>query len=146
MDNKNNYNRSKEFNNFSFSPFAIMENIALWQQQSATAWMEIYKEFAAYSQKISESWSSAIWKTWTGKEGLQSKENDVSFQSHIDNNTNKNSKKKMRALVLKEEEHLERFKLVLSKHYMKRLQEKTKKMEMKKDHYLTLLRGLQLVQ
>lgn len=100
MDNKNNYNRSKEFNNFSFSPFAIMNNIALWQQQSATAWMEIYKEFAAYSQKISESWSGAIWKTWTGKEGLQSKENDVSFQSHIDNNTNKNSKKKMRALVL----------------------------------------------
>ena len=100
MDNNNNYNRSKQFNNFSFSPFAIMENIALWQQQSARAWMETYKEFAAYSQKISESWSGAIWKTWTGKERLQSKENDVSFQSHIDNNTNKNSKKKMRALVL----------------------------------------------
>ena len=100
MDNNNNYNRSKKFNNFSFSPFAIMKNIASWQQQSATAWMETYKEFAAYSQKISESWSGAIWKTWTGKEGLQTKENDVSFQSHIDNNTNKNSKKKMRALVL----------------------------------------------
>jgi NTE family protein len=101
MDNNNNYNRSKKFNNFSFSPFAIMENIALWQQQSAIAWMETYKEFAAYSQKISESWSGAIWKTWTGKERLQSKENDVlSFQSHIDNNKNKSSKKKMRALVL----------------------------------------------
>src|SRR5215207_8765397 len=103
MDNNyDNYSRSKKFNNFSLSPFAIMKNMALWQQQSATAWMEIYKEFAAYSQKISESWSGAMWKTWTSKEGLQ-RENDVSLQSHIyniNNYTNKNNKKKMRALVL----------------------------------------------
>src|SRR5919108_2220081 len=84
-NNNNNYNRSKKFNDFSLSPFAIMNNMALRQQQSATAWMEMYKEFAAYWQKIFESWSGAT------------------LQSHIDNNidnTNKNNKKKMRALVL----------------------------------------------
>jgi NTE family protein len=64
-------------------------------------WMEIYKEFAARSQKISESWSDALWKTWTTEENLQSREN-VSLQGHIDNNknTNRSNKKKMRALVL----------------------------------------------
>jgi hypothetical protein len=62
-NNNNNYNRSKKFNDFSLSPFAIMNNMALRQQQSATAWMEMYKEFAAYWQKTSESWSGAIWKT-----------------------------------------------------------------------------------
>ena len=74
--------------------------MASWQQ-SATMWMEIYKEFAAHSQKISESWSDALWKTWASEENLQSREN-VSLQGHIDdnNNTNKNNKKKMRALVL----------------------------------------------
>ena len=98
-----NHKRSIEFNKFSLSPFAIMENMASWQQQSATAWMEIYKEFAAYSQKISESWSGGIWKTWTSKEGFQ-REDDVSLHGAIDNNNNnnanKNYKKKMRALVL----------------------------------------------
>jgi hypothetical protein len=92
MDNNNNYNRSKKFNNFSLSPFASMESMASWQQQSATAWMNTYKEFAAYLQKLSESWSDIFWKTGTSREGLQSKENDVSLH-------NKN-KKKMRALVL----------------------------------------------
>ena len=64
-------------------------------------WMEIYKEFAARSQKISESWSDALWRTSTSEENLQSREN-VSLQGHIDNNknTNRNNKKKMRALVL----------------------------------------------
>ena len=69
MDN-NNYNRSKKFNNFSLNP-CVMKNIASWQQQSATAWIETYKEFAAYSQKISESWSGAMWKTWTSKKVLK---------------------------------------------------------------------------
>ena len=93
----NNYNRSNKFNNFSLNPF-IMTNMASWQQ-SATMWMEIYKEFTARSQKISESWSGALWKTWRN-EDLQSREN-VSLQGHIDNNnTNKNNKKKMRVLVL----------------------------------------------
>jgi NTE family protein len=98
MDNNN--NRNKKFNNFSLNPF-IMTNTASWQQ-SATVWMEIYKEFAARSQKISESWSDALWKTWTSEENLQSREN-VSLQGNIDNNnnnTNSNNKKKMRALVL----------------------------------------------
>ena len=100
MDN-NNYNRSNKFNNFSLNPF-IVTNMASWQH-SATMWMEIYKEFAARSQKISESWSDALWKTWTSEENLQSREN-VSLQGHVDNNknknTNRNNKKKMRALVL----------------------------------------------
>jgi NTE family protein len=56
--------------------------------------MDTYKEFAAYSQKLFESWSD-FWKPWTSKEGLQSKENDVSLH-----NINYKNKKKMRALVL----------------------------------------------
>lgn len=98
MDN-NKDNRNKKFNNFSLNPF-IVTGMASWQQ-SATMWMEIYKEFAARSQKISESWSDALWKTWISEENLQSGEN-VSIQGHIDNNknTNRNNKKKMRALVL----------------------------------------------
>src|ERR671910_1422675 len=96
--NNNNNNRSKKFNTFSLTPY-IMTSMALWQQ-SATVWVEIYKEFAARSQKISDSWSDALWKTWRNEEDLQSREN-VSLQGHIDNNNaNKNNKKKMRVLVL----------------------------------------------
>src|SRR5215208_342857 len=77
-----------------------MKSMDSWQQQSAAAWTELYKEFAAHSQKISESWSDALWKIWTSKEGLQSREN-VSSRNHTDkNNTKKNNKKKMRALIL----------------------------------------------
>jgi predicted acylesterase/phospholipase RssA len=94
------YNLSKKFNNFSPRPFAIMNSMDSWQQQSAAAWTELYKEFAAHSQKISESWSDALWKIWTSKEGLQSREN-VSSRNYTDkNSTKKNNKKKMRALVL----------------------------------------------
>src|SRR5687767_1939715 len=97
MDN-NKDNRNKNFNNFSLNPF-IVTNMASWQQ-SATMWMEICKEFAARSQKIYESWSDALWRTSTSEENLQNREN-VSLQGHIDNNnTNRNNKKKMRALVL----------------------------------------------
>jgi NTE family protein len=78
-----------EFN--SLNPFVTIKSVASWQQQSAMAWMDTYKEFAAYSQKLFESWSD-FWKTWTNKEALQSKENNVLLH-------NKN-KKKMRALVL----------------------------------------------
>jgi NTE family protein len=94
MDN-NNDNQSK---NFYLNPF-IETSMASWQQ-SATLWMEIYKEFVARSQKISESWSDAFWKTWTS-EDLQGRVN-VSLQDHINNNNNKNknNKNKMRALVL----------------------------------------------
>src|SRR5688500_12364200 len=97
----NNYNRSNKFNNFSLNPF-IVTNMASWQH-SATTWMEIYKEFAARSQKIYESWSNVLWRTSRSEENLQNREN-VSLQGHIDNNknkkTNRNNKKKMRALVL----------------------------------------------
>ena len=97
MDN-NIDNRSKKFNDFSLNPFA-MTNTTLWKQQSATAWKETYKEFAAFSQKISEYWSDALWRTWTNKQDLESGEN-VSLQKYADNDTHKNNKKKMRALVL----------------------------------------------
>jgi NTE family protein len=97
MDN-NKDNRNKNFNNFSLNPF-IVTSMASWQQ-SSTMWMEMYKEFAACSQKISESWSDALWRTSKSEENLQIREN-VSLQGHIDNNnTNRNNKKKMRALVL----------------------------------------------
>ena len=72
MDN-NNDNRSKKFNDLSFNPF-VMTNTALWKQQSATPWTETYKEFAACSQKISEYWSDALWRTWTNKQYLESGE------------------------------------------------------------------------
>ena len=97
MDNNNNNdNRSK---NFYLNPF-IVTSMASWQQ-SATMWMEIYKEIVTRSQKISKSWSDTLWKTWTSEEDLQSKVN-VSLQGHINdnNNKNKNNKKKMRALIL----------------------------------------------
>jgi NTE family protein len=94
------YNVSKEFNNFSLTPFAIMKSMDSWQQQSTAAWTELYKEFAAHSQKISESWSDALLKIGTSKEDLQSRET-VSSRNYTDkNNTKKNNKKKMRALVL----------------------------------------------
>ena len=77
-----------------------MKSMDSWRQQSTAAWTELYKEFAAHSQKTSESWSDALWKIWTSKEGLQSIEN-VSSRNYTDkNNTKKNNKKKMRALVL----------------------------------------------
>jgi NTE family protein len=89
------------FNNFSLNPCAIMKSIASWQQQYIAAWIDAYKEFTAYSQKMSESWSGAMWKTWTNEKGLQTREK-ISLQSHIGNSnyTNKNNKKKMRTLVL----------------------------------------------
>jgi hypothetical protein len=99
MDNNDNYNISTKFNNFSPSRFAIMKDMTLWQQQSAMAWMETYKEFVAYSQDLAESWSGALWKMWTGKETPQRERESVSLHS-INNYNNKNNKKKMRALVL----------------------------------------------
>jgi hypothetical protein len=36
MDNNDNYNISTKLNNFSPSRFALMKDMALWQQQSAT--------------------------------------------------------------------------------------------------------------
>ena len=78
-----------------------------------------------------------------------SKQDNVSLHGAIDNNNNnnanKNYKKKMRALVLQGGGAIGAFQLALSGHYMKRLQKKTRKMEMKEGHYLTLSLGLQLV-
>jgi hypothetical protein len=88
--------KDEKFDTFSLGHLGIMKSTASWQQQSATAWTELYKEFAAHSQKMSESWSDALWKTWTSKGSLQSREN-VSLQND-DNNRKKNNK--MRVLVL----------------------------------------------
>src|SRR5918994_2384082 len=82
--------KNDKFDNSSFDHFAIKKSMVSWQQQSATAWTELYKEFATNSQKMSESWSNALWNTWTSKEGLQSGE--------IKDNTKKDNT--MRALVL----------------------------------------------
>src|SRR5918999_1404088 len=82
--------KNDKFDNSSFDYFAIKKSMVSWQQQSATAWTELYKEFATNSHKMSESWSNALWNTWTSKEGLQSGE--------IKDNTKKDNT--MRALVL----------------------------------------------
>ncbi len=82
--------KNDKFDNFSLGHFGIMKIMASWQQ-SATAWTELYKEFAAHSQKMTD----ALWKTWINKESLQSREN-VSLQD--DKNTKKNNK--LRVLVL----------------------------------------------
>ena len=143
--NNNNDNRSKKFNNFSLNPF-IMTNMASWQQSAATVWMEIYKEFAARSQKISESWSDALWKTWTN-EDLQSREN-VSLQGHVNtnNNTNKNNKKKMRALVLQGGGAVGAFQAGAFKALYEKITREDKENGNEGRHYLTLLLVLQLVQ
>jgi predicted acylesterase/phospholipase RssA len=87
--------KDEKSDDFSLGHFGIMKNMASWRQQSTTAWTELYKEFAANSRKMSESWSDALWKTWTSKESLQNTEN-VSLQDN--NNIKKNNK--MRVLVL----------------------------------------------
>jgi NTE family protein len=87
--------KEEEFDNFSLGRFGIMKSLVSWQQQSAAAWTKLFKEFAAQSQNMSESWSDALWRTWKSKESLQSREN-VSLQD--ENNTKENNK--MRALVL----------------------------------------------
>jgi NTE family protein len=84
--------KDEKFDNFSPGHFGIMKSMASWQQESATAWTELYKEFAAHSQEMTD----ALWRTWTSKESLQSREN-VPLQKD-DNNTKKNNK--MRVLVL----------------------------------------------
>ena len=86
--------KDEKFDTFSLGHLGIMKSMASWQQQSATAWTELYKEFAAHSQEMSESWSDALWKTWTSKESLPNTEN-VPLR---DNNIKKNNK--MRVLVL----------------------------------------------
>ena len=83
---------------FNFNPF-VVTNMASWLQQSAGAWKETYNEFAAYSQKISESWPDALWKIWTNKQDPERREK-VPLQGYEGNKKSKSNKKKMRALVL----------------------------------------------
>jgi NTE family protein len=82
--------KDEKFDNSSFGHFDIMKSMVSWQQQSATSWTELYKEFASNSQKMFESWSNALWNTWTSKDSLQS--------GKIKDNTKKDNT--MRALVL----------------------------------------------
>jgi NTE family protein len=78
-----------------------MTNKSLWYQQSATtAWIQIYKEFTAYSQKVSELWSDSLWNSWITKEDNQRREN-IRLQNYTDDpNVYNKKKKKMRALIL----------------------------------------------
>lgn len=81
--------KDEKFANSSYSHFDTMKNMVSWQQQSATAWTELYKEFASNSQKMSEFWSNTLWNTRTSKD------------REIKDNTKKGST--MRALVLQGE-------------------------------------------
>jgi NTE family protein len=94
-----NYSRNN-FNNSLLNPF-LMTNKSLWYQQSATtAWIQIYKEFTAYSQKVSELWSDSLWNSWITKEDNQRREN-IRLQNYTDDpNVYNKKKKKMRALIL----------------------------------------------
>jgi NTE family protein len=98
-DNRNDDNNNRNnFNNSLLNPF-LATSMSFWQQQSAArAWIQIYKEFSAYSQKISELWSDTIWNSWITKEDDQRREN-IRLQNHTDHNVYK-KKKKMRALIL----------------------------------------------
>ena len=82
--------KDEKFANSSFGHFDTIKNMVSWQQQSANAWTELYKEFASNSQKMSEFWSKTLWNTRTSKDSLQSGE--------IKDNTKKDNT--MRALVL----------------------------------------------
>src|SRR5215212_3349921 len=95
----NNYSRNN-FNSSLLNPF-LTTNISLWYQQSATTkWIQIYKEFTAYSQKVSELWSDSLWNSRITKEDDQRREN-VRLQNYTDDhNVYKKKKKKMRALIL----------------------------------------------
>ena len=84
---------------------------------------------------MSELCSDTLWNSWITKEDDQTREN-VRLQNPTDSSIYK-KKKKMRALILQGGGALGAFrKQVLSKHCMKSLQEKIKKMEMREDHYL----------
>jgi len=102
MDNNNNINNNNNRNHSNSSllnPF-LAKSMSFWHQQSARAWIQIYKEYAVYSQKISELWSDALWNSWITKEDGQTREN-VRLQNRTDDpSIYKKKKKKMRALIL----------------------------------------------
>jgi NTE family protein len=96
--NNNDNNKNKNlFNNSLLNPF-LAKSMSFWNQESARAWIQIYKEFSEYSQKISELWSNTLWNSWITKEDDQMREN-VRLQNQTDPNIYK-KKKKMRALIL----------------------------------------------
>jgi NTE family protein len=92
MDNNNNFNKSL------LNPFPLT-SMSLRHQQYATEWIKIYKEFTAYSQKVSEFWLDTLWNLWIIKEDDQRREN-VRLQNHTDDHNVYKKKKKMRALIL----------------------------------------------
>ena len=92
MDNNNNFNKSL------LNPFPLT-SMSLRHQQYATEWIKIYKEFTAYSQKVSEFWLDTLWNSWIIKEDDQRREN-VRLQNHTDDHNVYKKKKKMRALIL----------------------------------------------
>src|SRR5919109_2813362 len=94
MDNNN----RNIFNGSLITPFPTT-NMSSWYQQSATAWIQIYKEFTAYSQKISELWLDTLWNSWITKEDDQMREN-VRLQNRTDDRNIYKEKMKMRALIL----------------------------------------------
>ena len=99
MDNNNSNNNTNNFNKSLFNPF-LLTSMSLWHQQYATEWIKIYKDFTAYSQKVSESWVDTLWNSWIIKEDDQRREN-LRLQNHTDDhNVYKKKKKKMRALIL----------------------------------------------
>jgi predicted acylesterase/phospholipase RssA len=99
MDNNNSNNNKNNFNKSLLNPF-LLTSMSLWHQQYATEWIKIYKEFTAYSQKVSELWSDTLLNSWVIKEDDQRREN-VRLQNYTDDhNVYKKKKKKMRALIL----------------------------------------------
>jgi NTE family protein len=103
MDNNNNNNNNNNRNHFNsplITPF-LAKSTSLWHQQSTTAWIEIYKEYTAYLQKVSELWSDTIRNSWITKENDQIREN-VRLQNRTDDRNiyKEKKKKKMRALIL----------------------------------------------
>jgi NTE family protein len=76
-------------------PF-VRKDMSSWLQQSDGVW-NTYNEFAAYTQKLSESWSDTFWKMWSNKQEPDSQKNVGDYK---ENEKSKSNKKKMRAIVL----------------------------------------------
>ena len=72
--------------------------MSIQHQQSATAWIKIYKEFNAHLQKVYGLWLDTLWNSWITKEDDQRREN-ARLQNYADDH-NVYKKKKMRALIL----------------------------------------------
>ena len=88
MDNNN----TSRFNNPLLGPF-LKTTADLWKQ-SATAWLQMYKELAVYSQNVHNSWSDALWK------GFRTKEDQSTEIVSLQNHDVYKKKKKIRALIL----------------------------------------------